>query len=286
MADILVIIVCFNGMKWLERCIGSVRASRLAADIFVVDNGSTDGSVEWLRAHAGGDLTLHVSESNLGFGAANNLGMRHALDQGYSYVYLLNQDAWVEPDTFGLIAARMKNGYGILSPMQYDATLQRLDANFDRKCSRHIAASGSSEVADVPFVMAAHWMLSTDCIRRIGGFSPTFHLYGEDDDYLNRARFHGVRYGVVKDARAVHDRAERQMEKDRLMRLKCIGSVVALANPCRPAAISVVLEPLRLIGMSVRHWSMIPLRFTFTLIGRYPEILKNRLSARRGPAFL
>ena len=48
MADILVVIVTWNGMEWISRCIDSVVGSDMRADIFVVDNGSTDGTVEWL----------------------------------------------------------------------------------------------------------------------------------------------------------------------------------------------------------------------------------------------
>ena len=48
---ILVIVVTFNGLKWLDRCLGSVRASELPADLYVWDNDSTDGSADWVQGH-------------------------------------------------------------------------------------------------------------------------------------------------------------------------------------------------------------------------------------------
>ena len=149
-SEILVIIVTFNGMAWLERCIESILRQGEPCDIFVVDNGSTDGTVEWLRKHS-----IHViaGESNIGFGAANNLGLRHALEQGYSYVYLLNQDAWLENDTLErLVHAFEQPGYGILSPVQNDATGRKMDARFARRCKKYLRAHKGEEVVEVPFI--------------------------------------------------------------------------------------------------------------------------------------
>ena len=102
MADILTIVVTFNGMKWIGRCLGSVRASAVPSDIMVVDNGSDDGTPERVQENFP-EAILTRNRENLGFGAANNLGIRFALDHDYRYVYLLNQDAWVFPETFGTL---------------------------------------------------------------------------------------------------------------------------------------------------------------------------------------
>ena len=99
---LLVIVVVYNGMPWLERCLGSVSGTRSellsAVDLFVVDNGSTDGSADFVAARFP-EAMLVRSGQNLGFGRANNLGLQHAIENGYDAVYLLNQDAWVLPGT-------------------------------------------------------------------------------------------------------------------------------------------------------------------------------------------
>ena len=130
---ILVIVVTFNGLKWLERCLGSVRASETPADLYVWDNDSTDGSADWVQGHFP-EAKLVRSAENLGFAEANNMGMRYALDKGYDYVYLLNQDAWLEPSTLGTLvsASEAHPDYAVLSPLQMTDGFQALDKQFEK----------------------------------------------------------------------------------------------------------------------------------------------------------
>src|SRR4029453_18865179 len=83
------IVVTYNGMPWVERCLESVRDY----ETIVVDHGSTDGTVELVRrrfpeAHV-------IEEENLGMGGGNNAGMRLASGR---YFLLLNSDAWLIGD--------------------------------------------------------------------------------------------------------------------------------------------------------------------------------------------
>lgn len=93
---VLVIIVTFNAMQWIEKCIQSVKASSFPLDLFVVDNNSSDNTVAYIKEKHS-SIKLIESRSNLGFGAANNIGLQYAIDNDYNYVYLLNQDAWIKP---------------------------------------------------------------------------------------------------------------------------------------------------------------------------------------------
>lgn len=131
MADTLVIIVTYNGRRWIEKAVSSVRASEREADIFVVDNASTDGTPDWLEEQG---VETDRMMANHGFGAANNIGLRRALERGYRYVYLLNQDAWLLPDTLGRLAAFLDEHpeYGLVSPMQMKPDLASLDDQFAR----------------------------------------------------------------------------------------------------------------------------------------------------------
>lgn len=289
MADILTIIVSYNGMRWIERCLDSVRGSSMPSDIFVVDNGSVDGTREWLRSQH--DLTYVESEHNLGFGAGNNIGLRHALEKGYQYVYLLNQDAWVLPDTFSRMVAAFEAGksagerFGILSPLQTTADGSSLDARF-----RHYYSSARPETAsgvrEMRFVMAAHWMIRRECLQEVGGFSPVFSQYGEDDNWLHRAEYFCWHCGVVPAASAVHDRDWREMPRDKRMRLKCVASVVKISDPCGFLPWRLVRQPLELLAISVRYCSAAVFRYLFTLVGRYGELVARRRESMRPGAFL
>lgn len=292
MEKVLAIVVTYNAMPWLEKCLGSLRDSSFPVDVLVADNGSSDGTREYVRAHFP-EAVLVCDDGNPGFGAANNKGFRYALGKGYDYVYLLNQDAWVEKDTIEKLLAAFRGKeerYAVLSPLQFDAS-GKLDARFENKCGKALKRAGfprtdSADVVPVPFVMAAHWLLSCKVLRAIGGFSPAFRQYGEDDNYIDRMHWRGLKAGVVTSASAVHDRAGRMLPKDRRMRLKCVSSVVRMSDPGRCFAIEKFIEPLRLAGMAAKNFSCVPLRFIPELLSRCGELKEKRRESFETGAFL
>jgi len=119
MSKLFVVIVTYKGQRWYERCFDSLRHSTLPVQTIVVDNASNDGTVEYIKEYFP-EIHLIESKENLGFGRANNIAMRYALDNGCDYVFLLNQDAWVEPDTFEKLVdiAERHPDYGIVAPLQ------------------------------------------------------------------------------------------------------------------------------------------------------------------------
>ena len=131
MKRVLVIVVTYNGMQWLGRCLGSVCQD---ADLYVWDNDSTDGSADFVEAEYP-QAKLVRSADNLGFSIPNNKGMQYALDKGYDYVYLLNQDAWLEPGALEkmVAVADAHPEYGLLSPMQMIDGYKELDEQFAKR---------------------------------------------------------------------------------------------------------------------------------------------------------
>ena len=92
------LIVNWNGRQHLEQCLPSLMCSYSPHHIWtVLDNGSTDGSQEWLKHHFP-TITLYELKRNLGFATANNVGIRLALAERADYVVLLNNDTRVEPN--------------------------------------------------------------------------------------------------------------------------------------------------------------------------------------------
>ena len=291
MNRLLVIIVTYNAMRWIERSFASLAASSGPCDIFVVDNGSTDGTLAWLEEHHTDNLTVKQSETNCGFGAGNNVGLRYALERGYDYVYLLNQDAWVAEDCFEklIAAAGAHPGYGILSPVQLRSDWKTQDSLFAKHCGKAVEASDNTdtEVVPVKFVMAAHWLITRECLETVGGFSPTFTQYGEDDNYIDRARYWAFQTGVVPAAKAVHDRGQRVSSRAGRMRQKYLGCVARLSDPGRcHLQLRLVAECLRIIGMALRRLSWTMLCYLPQLVRFMPTILENRRASTHRGAFL
>ncbi len=215
---VIAVVVTYNGTEWYERCFGSLAASSQPVTTVVIDNGSTDGTREWFRMQDSERMKIILSDTNLGFGQANNKGISIAIAEGADYVFLLNQDAWVEPDTIEcLIKFQQDNKeYGILSPVHLNGKGNKLDRNFSMYLNKaepdiisDLFLKATKKVYSCSYVNAAAWLMSMDCIKKVGGFDPIFFHYGEDENYCQRVLFHGLKIGILPDAVIYHDRDDR-----------------------------------------------------------------------------
>ena len=129
--------------------------------------------------------------------------------------------------------------------------------------------------------MAAHWLVSVSALRQIGLFNEDlFPFYGQDDNWCHRARYRGYKIGIVPNARAVHDRAQRQEPKDRLIfRNYYTGSLVRLANPNVPMWLSYLYVLAFTLVKAVKYLS--PSVFTYfrRLHSHLPALRRLRRSA-------
>ena len=212
---VIVVIVTYNGANWIEKNIRSLKNSNYPNDIFIVDNMSTDNTIEIIESFD--NITLIKNTENSGFGSANNIALRKILDQFFDYVFLLNQDAWVFEDTISKLVAIAESNdyYGIISPMHYSGGSINLDEKFKTYFERSIAEKTTSKIVYVPFVNAAAWLVSKKCIKKVGFFEPLFKHYGEDNDYCRRAIFHEFQIVICTESKICHDRIiVRNAKKD------------------------------------------------------------------------
>jgi GT2 family glycosyltransferase len=294
---ILVIIVTYNAMQWVERCFNSLRKSTIVPDVFVADNGSTDGTQAYIQEHYP-EVMFHQSDENLGFGKANNLGLQYALDHKYDYVYLLNQDAWIFPETLErLIEISKKHPeYCILSPFQMNGDLYHIDKSFmGNVCSpafnpdfiNDLYGNRCKDVYSVKSVMAAHWFMPRETILQIGGFSPSFPHYGEDDNFQSRVKFHSMEIGAVPSLRVVHDRGTRERTATQKMYLDYTRSISLLSDPLGRSLYSISNTMYIAFRDMIKYRALKPLKYWLSLMFNIREILRNRqISMDKECAFL
>ena len=220
MANVFVVIVTYKGSKWYDKCFNSLRQSTIPVQVVVVDNASNDGTVEYIKEHYP-EIYLIESDVNLGFGKANNLAMRYALDHGCDYVFLLNQDAWIDTGTIEkLVAIHQEHGYyGILSPMHLNAEKNGVEKGLVTYLDNHKITNSDlfvdlyfdrvKDVYDTLYVNAAAWLLPRKTLLSIGGFDPIFMQYGEDDNYIHRVLYHQQKIGICPKCVVVHDTVRR-----------------------------------------------------------------------------
>lgn len=201
-------------MQWIEKCLNSCSDK----NVIVVDNASTDKTVSFIRENFPNAKLLEQIE-NLGFGAANNIGISYALKEKCDYVFLLNQDAYLKKGVIeNLIEVSSNNSdYGILSPIHLNGLGDKLDINFSNYLIENkelvhdgLQKSFARTIYEIPFVNAAAWLLPRRTLETIGGFDPIFYHYAEDDNYCQRVFYHNLKIGIVPESYILHDRGDRK----------------------------------------------------------------------------
>lgn len=208
---IFTVIVTYNGMRWLERCLDSLRSSSVPTIPVVVDNNSSDDSVGFIKENYP-EVVVFQQNKNLGFGQANNIGIRYALENGADFVMLLNQDASVEKDALKFMLD-VSDGESMLSPIHLNGDGTKLDPQFknsvlisDNGMLDDFAVNNCKPIYKTREVCAACWLMPASLLRKIGGFNPMFFHYGEDNNYLQRLDYHNIATYVVPKAFMYHDR--------------------------------------------------------------------------------
>ncbi|MDP4285490.1 MAG: glycosyltransferase family 2 protein [Bacteroidota bacterium] len=211
---IVAIVVTYNGSKWIEKCLGSLTSCSIPLKIFAIDNASTDHTVSLIKNQFPGVEVIETG-ANIGFGQANNIGLKKALELNADYVFLLNQDAWVEKDTIEQLVrvADANKEYGVISPFHLLPGQNKLEWYFStyiapEKCKdlvSDIYFKQTKSVYALEFVNAAAWLISKECLEQVGGFDPLFPHYGEDEDYCSRVLYKKLKVGVTPEAIIYHD---------------------------------------------------------------------------------
>lgn len=229
--NLYIVIATYNAMPWISKCLARTKSY----PVIIIDNNSTDGTVDFIKKNYPKVILLNQNE-NLGFGQANNIGISYALKERTDYVFLLNQDAYLEEGCIEKLIEFQKShpSYGILSPVHLNGSKSRLDKNFSLQMnfnsnpdfySDFILNKKIQKVYDIPFINAAGWLISRECLETVGGFDPLFFLYGEDDNYCQRVRYHNLEIGVIPTAFICHDRENREgkytyNDQERLLKIK------------------------------------------------------------------
>ena len=154
----------------------------------------------------------------MGFGKADNNGMRKAINEDADDGFLLKQDAWLN-DEFALanLFSQMECHAEIVSctPIQFNSNndLDFLFASYLNGFVIDVAdalkpGSGDLKLYPLDFVNAASWMISNKCLQQCGGFAPIFQHYGEDKNYADRLKFHKLKMVVCSGVGIIHDRPQ------------------------------------------------------------------------------
>lgn len=214
--QISVILVNYNGKKYNDACIVSILNSTIKEQlqIVIVDNASTDGSLEALQEKWGAHEQVHIFalDDNYGFSRANNEGIRYSMEQGIDYYLLLNNDTEIEPDMVEkMLRCGQETGAVVVPKVLYadrrdviwcaggtftPLIKKTVQNGLNRKDNGQYDRSG-----ECLFANGCAFLLSRQIVERMGLLDERFFLYYEDVEYSMRAARNHI--GIYYCAEAV-----------------------------------------------------------------------------------
>jgi N-acetylglucosaminyl-diphospho-decaprenol L-rhamnosyltransferase len=259
---VAVVVVTYDALPWIENCLDSVRG----VETVVVDNGSSDGTVEFVRERYP-DVRL-VEAENRGLGAGWNIGIRETTT---TYVLLLNADAWMSEGSLDRLVgfADTRARGAVVGPrlLNLDGTLQRSVRGFPtvwrlateylflRKLAPRSSALNAfyaggfdhDEVRSVEVVMGACMLLRREAVDEVGECDEDYFLFSEETDWCFRFREAGWEVVFFPGAECVHVRGASH--SGRLYRENLRGHLLFLSKHRGPR---VAERARRLLLVSLR----------------------------------
>ncbi|MDO4708688.1 MAG: glycosyltransferase family 2 protein [Pseudomonadota bacterium] len=213
---IAVVVVSYQSAPTIEACLQRLLQAQDVAEIRVIDNGSSDGSLDIVQRLALADNRLRfiANPDNPGFAVACNQGAAASTAPWLAFV---NPDLMVEPDSLlrlrdaarqqgtALLGAELHDEAGV-----HDAAARRRDPDFVAMLRRHaarnlaIARDAAQPVQPVPAVSGALLLLPRSLFTQVGGFDEGYRLHAEDLDLCRRVRAAGATVACANHVEVLH----------------------------------------------------------------------------------
>jgi GT2 family glycosyltransferase len=218
--SVAIIVLNFNGQSCLPRCLESLAQSKyISQEVVVVDNGSTDHSFFTAQKNYP-QYTYIKKTTNTGFAGGMNTGIEYALSKGHDFIWLMNYDATVFPETLDkLVEAVLKNPkIEVSSPRIIDDQEQtwfcggkidylRMRTVHNRNCKETTTPHTTG------FLTGCALFVQSRVFKEVGLLDERFFLYYEDADFCQRVQKRGGQLWVIPAALVWHEEKSRENTK-------------------------------------------------------------------------
>ena len=220
MIELSIVIVTWNTKKLLSDCIESIvsKKHKVNYEIIIVDNGSTDGTIEYLdNLNSKKGFKIIKNSKNEGFAKANNKGIKQARGE---YILLLNSDtkvldsaldqmyefAKVTPGA-GVVGARLLNADGSTQASCFNFptlinTIQEYWLGQKGRTSKYFPKGDEPSVVDA--VVGAAFLITPNARKKVGLLDERFFFFFEDLDYCRSVKFVGLKTYYLPSAQVTH----------------------------------------------------------------------------------
>ena len=224
--DVSVVIVNYNTKALLKQCLESiyVKTQNIDFEIIVIDNASTDDSIQMLKAEFP-SVRLIENTENLGFGRASNLG---AMSANGNYLIFLNSDTILLNNAFHIFFNSMiLNNISLCGCYLYNSDKEKIHS-FDSNASplrtlvrfsyysfpilrkiklffiKDNSLNEKQHLIKVGYITGADIFVKKEIFKKIGGFDEHFFMYFEDDDFCRRAKLAGFDSFIISGPKIIH----------------------------------------------------------------------------------
>lgn len=300
---VAVVVPNWNGADMLGKCLSSLQKQTASADIIVVDNGSTDNSIEIVENDFP-QVTLLKNRKNLGFAGGVNVGIKHAIEAGCDFVALFNNDAIAEPDWLEALLNTIKKdrGLGIVTGKLMRDDKKHFDSTGDFYSTwglpfprgRNQKDNGQyEEVQEVFGASGGASLYRVRMLEEIGLFDEKFFAYYEDVDISFRARLAGWKIYYQPKAIAYHSVGATSSKLGSFTRYHSIKNFLLLYTKNMPLKLYVkyfplfVLQTLRFgLSSTLKGGLLAFLKGIFVFLLYLPVVLIERVKVqhRRKPS--
>lgn len=211
---ISIIIVGYNSKKYLSGCLDSIfNSSYNKFRVIFIDNDSSDDSVDFVKRNYP-RVDVLISQKNIGFAGANNLGIKHAQELGTDYIFLLNPDTITDTDCLNNLIKKADKKT-VLQPLLLlnidgkNTDLINTTGNYLNflgisYCNDYKKNANQVSEKDITTASGAAAFIPIEMFKKIGFFDKNFFMYHEDVDLFWRARLFGFNIRLVPDAKVWH----------------------------------------------------------------------------------
>lgn len=215
MLNVGIVISNYNGWQDTVQCLESLQKQTYRDfEIILLDDASTNDSVQQLQKHLTENTVFLPQEANSGFAAVNNVGMRRALADGCDWVLLLNNDTVVAPDFLEMLLRQTPAGAVSCPKMLFldppdeiwfaGGELDRATGKVKHLGGHEKDGPAFAEKKQVSFITFCCVLLPRQVVEEVGFLDETLFMYCEDVDYCIRLADAGVPMWLLPDARIWH----------------------------------------------------------------------------------
>lgn len=220
MKDLGIVICNFNKVDYLKGCLETLYKSNfeeLLYDVIVVDNASTDESVEFVKKNYPSIILLE-NETNTGGSGGFDRGIQYVMKQDYTYVALLDNDILLESDTILNLIKYIKENPKVgvvgskICTMDNPEILQEMGSfidfseklNIETPLKSHKDDDSLPEVVSCDYVPACCLITTNEILNKVGSFNTKHFIYWDDMDWCTRVKRAGYEIHAINNSRVFH----------------------------------------------------------------------------------